>query len=46
MVTIEKRRPLTPSELADVERIQRPTATRVAAHLTERGLVRARPRPA
>ena len=39
LVTIEKRGPLTPSELADVERIQRPTATRVAAHLTERGLV-------
>jgi len=39
LATIEKRGPLTPSELADVERIQRPTATRVAAHLTERGLV-------
>jgi len=37
--TIEKRGPLTPSELADIERIQRPTATRVATHLTERGLV-------
>lgn len=39
LATIEKRGPLTPSELADVERIQRPTATRVAAYLTERGLV-------
>ena len=39
LATIEKCGPLTPSELADVERIQRPTATRVAAHLTERGLV-------
>jgi DNA-binding MarR family transcriptional regulator len=39
LATIEKRGPLTPSELADVERIQRPTATRVAANLTERGLV-------
>jgi len=39
LATIEKRGPLTPSELADIERIQRPTATRVAGHLTERGLV-------
>jgi DNA-binding MarR family transcriptional regulator len=39
LATIEKRGPLTPSELADIERIQRPTATRVAGHLTGRGLV-------
>ena len=39
LATIENRGPLTPSELADIERIQRPTATRVAAYLTERGLV-------
>ncbi len=39
LATIEQRGPLTPSELAEVERIQRPTATRVAGHLTERGLV-------
>lgn len=39
LASIEKSGPLTPSELADIERIQRPTATRVAAHLTERGLV-------
>ena len=39
LVTIDRHGPLTPSELAVRERIQRPTATRVAGHLTERGLV-------
>jgi DNA-binding MarR family transcriptional regulator len=37
--TIERLGPLTPSELADHERVQRPTITRVAARLTELGLV-------
>jgi DNA-binding MarR family transcriptional regulator len=37
--TIEHDGPLTPSELAKIERIQRPTATRVLAVLAERGLV-------
>src|SRR5215212_3435594 len=37
--TIERRGPLTPSELATCERIQRPTATRVVARLEEAGLV-------
>src|SRR3954449_9519024 len=35
--TIERRGPLTPSELASIERIQRPTATRVIARLEEAG---------
>jgi DNA-binding MarR family transcriptional regulator len=39
LATIERHGPLTPSELASSERIQRPTATRVAANLEERGLV-------
>jgi DNA-binding MarR family transcriptional regulator len=39
LATIERHGPLTPSELATAERIQRPTATRVAANLEERGLV-------
>jgi DNA-binding MarR family transcriptional regulator len=39
LATISGYGPLTPSELAARERIQRPTATRVAAHLEERGLV-------
>lgn len=37
--TIERLGPLTPSELADHERIQRPTATRILARLAEEGLV-------
>jgi len=39
LATIERRGPLTPSELAQYERIQRPTATRVLARLEEAGLV-------
>jgi DNA-binding MarR family transcriptional regulator len=37
--TIDRHGPLTPSELALRERIQRPSATRVLAHLDEAGLV-------
>jgi DNA-binding MarR family transcriptional regulator len=37
--TIERDGPLTPSELATIERIQRPTATRVLGVLAGRGLV-------
>jgi DNA-binding MarR family transcriptional regulator len=37
--TIERRGPITPSELAAIERIQRPTATRVIARLEESRLV-------
>ena len=39
LATISIHGPLTPSELAARERIQRPTATRVLALLEERGLV-------
>jgi DNA-binding MarR family transcriptional regulator len=39
LVTIDRHGPLTPSELATRERIQRPTATRVIARLEEAGLV-------
>ena len=38
LATVERRGPLTPSALADCERIQRPTATRVVARLEELGL--------
>ena len=38
-MAIERRGPLTPSEVAACERIQRPTATRVIARLEEAGLV-------
>lgn len=36
---------LTPSELADVERVQPPTMTKLVAKLEERGLVRRSPHP-
>jgi len=39
LATIERHGPLTPSELARIERIQRPTATRIVARLEEAGLV-------
>jgi DNA-binding MarR family transcriptional regulator len=39
LATIERHGPLTPSEVAAHERIQRPTATRVLARLEEAGLV-------
>jgi DNA-binding MarR family transcriptional regulator len=39
LATVERHGPLTPSELADVERVQRPTATRVVAKLEQAGLV-------
>src|SRR4051794_7808975 len=39
LATIDRHGPLTPSELARMERIQRPTATRIVARLEETGLV-------
>jgi DNA-binding MarR family transcriptional regulator len=39
LATIDRHGPLTPSELAARERIQRPTATRVIARLEEAGFV-------
>jgi DNA-binding MarR family transcriptional regulator len=39
LASIENRGPMTPSELADRERIKRPTATRIIGSLEERGLV-------
>jgi len=39
LATVGRHGPLTPSELADAERVQRPTATRVAARLEEQGLI-------
>src|SRR3954465_5935873 len=39
LAAVEHHGPLTPSELAGCERIQRPTATRVLARLEEAGLV-------
>jgi DNA-binding MarR family transcriptional regulator len=39
LATVESRGPITPSELASVENIKRPTATRIVARLEEQGLV-------
>lgn len=39
LATIDGHGPLTPSELADLERVQRPTATRIVAALSDRGLI-------
>jgi DNA-binding MarR family transcriptional regulator len=39
LATIEAHGPLTPSELADRERVQRPTATRIVGRLADAGLV-------
>jgi DNA-binding MarR family transcriptional regulator len=45
LATIERHGPMTPSELAARERIQRPTATRVLARLEEMGLIARTPDP-
>jgi DNA-binding MarR family transcriptional regulator len=39
LATVERHGPLSPSELADRERIKRPTATRIVGHLEDAGLV-------
>ena len=39
LATIERHGPLAPSELAERERIKRPTATRILGHLERAGLV-------
>ena len=46
LATIDRHGPLTPSELAAHERVQRPTATRVLARLEEAGLIDRAPDPA
>jgi DNA-binding MarR family transcriptional regulator len=39
LATVERLGPLTPSELAAAERVQRPTVTRIVARLAEQGYV-------
>ena len=39
LATLDRHGPLTPSRLAELERIQRPTATRLVGKLEEAGLV-------
>lgn len=46
LATVERHGPLTPSEVAARERVQRPTATRLLARLDEAGLVARTPDPA
>jgi DNA-binding MarR family transcriptional regulator len=45
LATVERHGPLTPSELAEVERVKRPTATRALRVLEEAGLVDRAPDP-
>jgi DNA-binding MarR family transcriptional regulator len=45
LVTVERHGPLTPSELAEIERVKRPTATRTLRVLGEAGLVERAPDP-
>ena len=45
LATVERHGPLTPSELAAIERIKRPTATRILRGLEEAGLVDRSPDP-
>ena len=46
LATIERHGPLTPSELAGIERVQRPTMTRTLGCLEREGLVDRTPDPA
>src|SRR6476646_2784413 len=45
LATVERHGPLTPSELAAIERVKRPTATRTLRVLGEAGLVERTPDP-
>ncbi len=46
LATVERCGPLTPSELAGLERVARPTITRVLIRLEEAGLISRTPDPA
>jgi DNA-binding MarR family transcriptional regulator len=45
LATVERHGPLTPSELAEIERVKRPTATRTLRVLEEEGLLDRAPDP-
>ena len=45
LATVERHGPLTPSELAEIERIKRPTATRTLGVLEQAGLLDRAPDP-
>jgi DNA-binding MarR family transcriptional regulator len=46
LASIDRHGPLTPSELAEIERVKRPTVTRTLACLEQEGLVERTPDPA
>src|SRR3954453_17793700 len=46
LATVERHGPLTPSELAELERVRRPTVTRTLGCLEREGLVERTPDPA
>lgn len=46
LATVEAHGPITPSELAERERVSRPTATRILSRLSDAGLVGRSPDPA
>ena len=46
LATIERHGPLTPSELAEIERVKRPTMTRTLGCLEREGLIERTPDPA
>jgi DNA-binding MarR family transcriptional regulator len=46
LATIERHGPLTPSELAEIERVKRPTITRTLGCLEREGLIERTPDPA
>src|SRR4051794_3640251 len=46
LATVERHGPVSPSELAELERIKRPTATRIVRHLEEGGLIQRISHPA
>jgi DNA-binding MarR family transcriptional regulator len=46
LATIDRHGPITPSELAEIERVQRPTATRILNSLEHDGLIARTPDPA
>ena len=46
LATIERHGPLTPSELAELERVKRPTVTRTLGCLEREGLIERTPDPA
>ena len=45
LASIERNAPVTPTRLAEIERVKRPTVTRIIGHLTEQGMIDRIPDP-